>query len=183
VTYKADLHDFARLEGALDHNDPSEVHGLLCGMLCANNSLSNEVWLDQVQDELTDGGRLSLQAQALLKELFNITVSQLQDDDLGFALLLPADQDSLSQRTDSLGYWCQGFLAGLVLGGMDKNWPLSPEVQEFFADLVDICRLGLAAEEGSEEDEEAYMEIVEYVRMGVLLVNLELRSNPPAYCH
>jgi hypothetical protein len=183
VTDKANLPDFEHLVYTLDDNDPAEVHGLLCGMLCVDNSLSNEVWLDRVRDELTPDRPLSRQAQNLLGELFGITVSQLHDVDLGFFLLLPADQDSLKQRADSLSLWCQGFLAGLVLGGMDKNWTLSPEVEGFLTDLVEICRLGFDSEAGSEADEEAYMEIVEYVRMGVLLVNQELQVCPPTDYH
>jgi len=39
------------------------------------------------------------------------------------------------------------------------------------------------AGDGSEEEEAAYMEIVEYVRMGALLVDEELNTSPPTYRH
>jgi len=151
-------------------------------MLCADSTISNELCLERIEAEL-DAGPLSGQAQDLVKELFYLSAAQLDDADLGFALLLPADQDTLNQRLDALRQWCQGFLTGLVLAGLHKERLFSPEVKEFLADLVEICRLGAVAGDGSEEEEAAYMEIAEYVRMGVLLVNEELNTHPPTYRH
>ena len=182
MNHRTDLFDFDSLECMLDHNDPAELHGLLCGMLCADSAISNELCLERIEAEF-GADPLGVQAQELFKELFYLIVSQLDDAELGFALLLPTDQATLNQRLDALKQWCQGFLAGLVLVGLDKERLLLPEVTEFLADLVEICRLGAVAGDGAEEEEAAYMEIVEYVRMGVLLVNEELNASPPTYRH
>lgn len=182
MNHRTDLFDFESLECALDHHDPSELHGLLCGMLCVDGAISNELCLERIETEL-GAGALSASARDLLQELFFLSAAQLDDADLNFDLLLPADQDGLNQRLDALRQWCQGFLAGLVLAGLDRQRLLSPEVKEFLADLVEICRLGAVAGDGSEEEETAYTEIVEYVRMGVLLVNEELSAPPPTVCH
>ena len=182
MNHRTDRFDFESLECVLDHNDPAELHGLLCGMLCADSTISNELCLERIEAEL-DAGPLSGPAQDLVKELFYLSAAQLDDADLGFALLLPADQDTLNQRLDALRQWCQGFLTGLVLAGLHKERLLSPEVKEFLADLVEICRLGSVAGDSSEEEEAAYVEIAEYVRMGVLLVNEELNTRPPTYRH
>ncbi len=182
MNHRTDLFDFESLECALDHHDPSELHGLLCGMLCVDGAISNELCLERIEAEL-DAGPLSPSAQGLLQELFSLSAAQLDDADLNFDLLLPTDREGLNQRLDALRQWCQGFLAGLVLAGLDRQRLLSPEVKEFLADLVEICRLGAVAGDGSEEEETAYTEIVEYVRMGVLLVNEELNAPLPTVCH
>jgi uncharacterized protein YgfB (UPF0149 family) len=186
VNHRTDLFDFESLECVLDHNDPADLHGLLCGMLCGmlcvDSAISNELCLERIEAEF-GAGLLSGPAQDLFKELFYLVASQLDDADLGFALFLPTDHDTLNRRLDALKQWCEGFLAGLVLAGLDKERLSSPEVKEFLADLVEICRLDAVAGDGSEEQEAAYMEIAEYVRMGVLLVNEELNAPPPTYRH
>lgn len=182
MNHRTDLFDFDSLECALDHHDPAELHGLLCGMLCADSAISNELCLERIEAEF-GAGLLGVQAQDLFKELFYLIASQLDDAELGFALFLLPEQATLDQRLDALKQWCRGFLAGLVLAGLDKERLLSPEVNEFLADLVEICRLGAVAGDGSEEEEAAYMEIVEYVRMGALLVDEELNAPPPPYRH
>ncbi|MCB1811141.1 MAG: UPF0149 family protein, partial [Candidatus Competibacteraceae bacterium] len=109
----------------------------------------------------------------------------LQHDDFIFQLLLPDDEIELPLRVESLGNWCQGFLAGLGLGGMQNTDNLTSEVKDFLQDVSHIARLGLAAEDGDEGDEIAYVEIIEYMRAGVLLVSQELqrgkRPTTPAH--
>lgn len=178
-----DRPDFERLECALDHHHPAEMHGLLCGMLCVDGGLSNDLWLSRLQQELPDDEPLSPPAQRLLREIYKVTFSQLQDDCLSFTLLLPADDDPLSLRAESMSRWCQGYLAGLALGGLDRNRTLSADVQEFLRDVADISRLGFSAEDDTEESEVAYAEIIEYLRMGVLLVSAELAPPAPHYRH
>lgn len=97
--------------------------------------------------------------------------------------MLPADADPLDLRAESLSRWCQGFLAGLALGGLDKDWTLAPEMQEFLQDVVEISRLDFNTGDNAEDSEVAYAEIAEYLRMGVLLINAELCPPVPAYRH
>lgn len=168
--------EFERLEQTLSHSDPAEVHGLLCGLLCAEPGLAGEAWLSRLENELADG--LTGEARNRLLELFAATVSRLDDPELSFYPLLPDDRMALSRRAEALGGWCQGFLAGLGLGGLQRGQALLPEVREFLEDLADIARVGFDTTHAAEEDEAAYMEIVEYVRIGVLLVSAALKSPP-----
>lgn len=169
---------FEDAQAALAYHNASEVHGLLCGVLCTNESLSSEVWLNFVADEIPENTSLTQDAQSLLLELLDTTLAQLKADGFSFSLLLPSDRASLQRRTLSLGYWCQGFLTGLGLGGMQKDRAESAEVDEFLNDLLNIARVGFNVDDIQEEDERAYTEIVEYVRIGVLLVEQELRLLP-----
>ena len=168
--------EFARLGKSLDPHDPSEVHGILCGMLCADSALDSDTWLERLSREVAED---DVPVDDTLLELFNATVSQLNDDELRFSLLLPDDEMLLGTRAASLGRWCQGFLFGLGLGGMEGGPKLPAEGWEFLNDVTTISRLGFDTVEAGDEDEEAYAEIVEYIRVGVMLVKRELHS-PPA---
>ena len=105
-------------------------------------------------------------------------VRQFHDDALGFVLLLPADDEPLAQRTDALGHWCSGFLYGLALGGIREDAELPDTVSEIMKDFYEISHARFAYEVTDDADEEAYMEIVEYVRMSVLLLHAELQPMP-----
>ena len=43
---------FERLTRLLDPLDPAELHGLLCGLLCANPTLDRDRWLAVAREEL-----------------------------------------------------------------------------------------------------------------------------------
>ncbi len=171
----AEFFTFEYVQELLDYHNASKVHGLLCGLLCANEHINSETWLNCIVDELPEDNNLTQYSRELLLELQDMTFSQLRADSFSFSLLLPSDQTPLTQRALSLGCWCQGFLSGLGLGGMQKSWLLSTEADEFLNDLLQIAQVGFDTQNTVEEDECAYTEIIEYVRMGVLLMEQELR--------
>jgi hypothetical protein len=163
--------------GHLDAAELAECHGLLCGLVCRESSRTAGEFLEQL-------GTMQLvvrPGQALhdaLEQVWRSTVDQLEDEDLGFRLWLPDDEESLEQRTAALAHWCSGFLAGLGSGGeLDV---LSAEASEAIADLQEIARAELApADEGEgtgEDDEAAYTEIVEYVRVVTLMMREDFRG-------
>jgi hypothetical protein len=171
-----DLPDFAHLSARLGFADPSEAHGVLCGMLCANVALPSGPWLERIRG---DAAVEDLPAREILLELFAATVSQLTDEEMGFLLLLPDDETALSIRADALGHWCQGFLSGLGLGGAGECQDLPPEAQEFLDDLGKIAFVGFDSDAADEADETAYAEIVEYIRVGVMLIHQASRAGGP----
>lgn len=166
---------FEHMQTLLDYHNASKVHGLLCGLLCVNGALTSETWLNCVVDELPSAKNRIQDSQELLFQLQDVTFSQLTADNFSFSLLLPSDHIPIFKRTLALGYWCQGFLSGLGLGGMQKSWALSAEAEEFLNDLLQITQVGFDTQNAGEEDECAYTEIVEYIRVGVLLMEQELR--------
>lgn len=158
-------------ELALDPGNESEIHGVLCGMLCVG-PLEGKAWLGRMMAEQYAG--LCPEDQDTLLELFAATVAQFADSGLAFSPRLPGDEAPLVERADALGLWCQGFLFGLALGGL-QNSLMSPEVREFVNDIAHIAQVDFAAGAADEGEERAYAELLEYVRMGVLLVYQELR--------
>ncbi|MGH8453584.1 MAG: UPF0149 family protein, partial [Nevskiales bacterium] len=112
-----------------------------------------------------------------LQQLRHSSLNHLCDPESGFTPLLPEDDDALNLRVDALAEWCQGFLYGLATKpALDLN-QASSELREVVSDLIQISRAGIEDDEDPDEDadENAYTELVEYVRAGVQLIFLELR--------
>ncbi|VAW68645.1 FIG001590: Putative conserved exported protein precursor [hydrothermal vent metagenome] len=171
--------DYISLTEALARADAdlvaSESHGVLCGMSCVVRKTELGDWLGQVFEESDMNNLLIKEASQLLVGLYNDTLLQLSHSDVDFQLLLPDDEDSLAQRVEALAAWCQGFTYGLAAGGLKKNQKLPEDTAELIKDMVEIARAGHDLGEDSESDEDAYMQLYEYVRMGVLLINEELQ--------
>jgi yecA family protein len=156
----------------------AEAHGLLCGMACTGGRVAISVWLEHL---LGENNTLSVAAQDCgdaLTTLQQEILSQLNDDALGFVLLLPNDDEPLALRTRALSHWCEGFLYGMALGGVRDDAPLPNDSAEIIKDFYEISHAGFSSEGTEDADEAAYQEIVEYVRMCVLLVHEELRPLP-----
>lgn len=167
--------------GTLDAAELAECHGVLCGMICGEIGRNADDFLARLETlELLDEPGLAL--HEVMIEAFESTSRQLEDPDMPFALWLPDDDQPLEQRTDALAQWCTGFLAGL---GSSEGLPeLSDEAREALADLEQIARAAYASLDDAEaapiddgeEDEKAFTEIVEYVRIVTLMLREELRG-------
>lgn len=176
--------DFKELQQALEKTDAdmlaAESHGVLCGICCAGGKPDLQTWLDQIFDELDLNNMLIKEASQLLVGLFNNTQQQLNDSDADFQMLLPADEISLAERTEALAQWCHGFSYGLATGGLKEDTILPVDTKELIQDITEIARAGHEPAVEDEVDEEAYMQLYEYVRMGVLLINEELQPTDAA---
>ena len=107
-----------------------------------------------------------------------LTLAQLCDEALAFQPLLPADEAALHERVEALSQWCQGFLYGLGESGWSPGPAASEDVQEILRDLYKIARAGVSKGEENEEGERAYAELVEFVRVSVLLIRAHLSESP-----
>ena len=175
---------FERLTRLLDPLDPAELHGLLCGLLCADPTLDFDRWLALAREELAEGVELTEPVCDLLAKLLEFSAAQLNATDGSVTPLLPDDDAPLRQRADALGAWCQGLLYGLGLGQVEQQGQLSEESREFLRDATEIAQVGFETDEGSEADETAYAEVVEYLRVGLLMILEDLhRSAAPRRLH
>lgn len=171
-----ELDDTLRRAGAAC--DAAETHGTLCGALCAGVD-EGDAWVDHILDEASGPDEAQAACRRKLRDLCDETRGLLRAAALEFAPLLPDDETGLADRTDALGEWCQGFLFGLGLAGASlKPDELSDETGEVLRDLGQIANAGFEGED-SEEDERAYAEIVEYVRVGVQMLYEELQAPAP----
>lgn len=173
------LPDFDELQEALEQlGAPATVpegHGLLCGMLCVPSQLNEADWLLQVFGD-TEMEQVSASPwSSLLHHTRLETMRQLNSEDCHFQLMLPNDTQPLAVRLDALGDWCEGYLAGLGLAGVRDAESLPADTREIIHDMVEISRVGLDVRP-TEADEAAYAEVVEYLRIGVMLIKEELRG-------
>lgn len=160
-------------------SDAAEAHGTLTGCLCAAVGYRFEDWLLEILPE----GRAHPLANAALREVYLETAGALESSDMEFNLLLPEDEAPLDSRTVALAQWCQGFLYGLGGGALQDASGLPGEVGEIVRDFSEITRVGVDSDQSPESNENAYAELVEFVRVGVQLVFEELgplRDPPPA---
>lgn len=174
--------DHARLQAALDEAelgiDASELHGLVTGHACGGGAMDRQQVLKTLELE-NDDPRLD----ALMMQVHDACVAHLGDLDMGLQPLLPADDKPLRERADALVDWARGFLGGFGLAGAQAG-QLSDDGREVLRDLGTIGTSQLALDgddEGTDEDESAQMELVEYVRVGAMLLHAELaRTTAPA---
>lgn len=158
--------------------DAAEAHGTLVGALCtAEYSLGD--WLGQILPD----GRAEVAVAAHLRAIFESTCGSLGEGTLSFAPLLPADDAPISDRTAALGEWCQGFLYGLGSGALPEGSALQGDAAEVVRDFTEITHVDVDPDEDEERNEQAYAELVEFVRVGVQLVYAHLtplREPPPS---
>ena len=156
--------------------DAAESHGTLCALLLGDVALP--VWLEHTLDEAPAGGDvLAREQSAVLEELYTRTAAQLEDGALDFTLLLPEDDEDFDRRLRALAGWCQGFLYGLAVTGAAEREELDDDTREGLSDLLEISKLA-HDEEASDEAEQQFMELVEHVRLVVMMMSQALE--PPA---
>lgn len=149
----------------------SQVHGIMAGIICGGFP-QEEDWTEVVMGE-----ELSDEVKPGLSLLFATTQTQLANFLFEFQMLLPDDDSPLQERAEALTVWCQGFLAGLQHAGIDVPSKEEGEMFEAINDIVEIAKMNYDLVVASEEDEVAYAELVEYVRMAVILIYQSLHAD------
>jgi uncharacterized protein len=158
--------------------EASELHGSLCGYLAGGGSLRGTSVLAalQLDGEATDPSADDL---ALLDRLARQSETELADPELGFEPLLPEDDRPLEERAEAMVDWCRGFLGGFGLAGTAAHAQLSDEAQEVLRDIGTIAASSF--DFGSEdEDEDALIEVQEFVRVAAMLLHTECAAPDPS---
>ncbi len=149
---------------------PSEIHGLLSGVVTTGLKIRPDSVVNLVVKHV-DADSCSERNRHTVLEMFN--------SDSCYTLFLPDDELDLSQRVRCLAAWCQGFLVGFgTASGQRGIANFSPETEEALKDIVGIANL--ADDFGTEDDESnenAYAELVEYLKVAVLLMSSELLAS------
>ena len=157
--------------------EPAEAHGVLAGALCAAASYSLDDWLAEVLPE----GDVEPAAGSALQALFEQTRGALFGHDMQLALLIPGDEQPIDLRTTALCQWCTGFLYGLAGQGAADPERLPGDAGEAVRDIGEITRASVDAGDPEDVNEAAFIELVEFVRVGVQLIyeELDARRRPP----
>jgi len=168
----------------------AELHGGVCGALCAGGADAARRWLlDSLDDAdagaatAMDGGSAENAGSSFrppaavaddLEELIGTSSKMLDDPELTFEPLLPSDDAPLAEQVEALAAWCQGFLSGV--GSTAPAAVEGDAVGEILRDFAEISRAGLSEDEeaGHDQPDFALAEIHEYVRVSVQLAFEEL---------
>ncbi len=158
---------------------------MLSGMLCGPRAFHRAEWIGHFSGDDDISAYAGADVSALLEQVCATTVAALDSDELQFTLLLPADSNAVVERAAAFAAWCRGFLSGFGLSGVTDLAVLGEDARGF---LNDVARFGAIAIDGrnAEDDERALVELVEFTRMGVMIIYAETRTmgaSPPPSLH
>lgn len=167
------LLNFEHWTTKLDQNalmaSAAELHGLIAGMLSAGIPADAGQILPVLYDFLNDGQAVNQELKGFIEELIQETARQLADEEYGFHLMLPADDDDLTDRLDAMVEWSQAFLVGFAIQQTDLSL-VSADVRDAVEQLTEITRIDIHThgDSSDSENEEAYYLVLEHIRLMVL---------------
>jgi uncharacterized protein YgfB (UPF0149 family) len=164
-----DFEDILATAGSLA--DAAEAHGSLCGALCSMAPYRMQDWINEI---LPDGAALSDESAAMIERVFSATASSFGEQGMEFQPLLPEDEQPLNGRANALALWCTGFLYGLGTGHISDLEALGGDVGEIVRDFTEISRASGDEADSDESNEQAYTELVEFIRVAAQVVFEEL---------
>jgi len=167
----AELDRLLRAAGAV--SEAAEAHGDFCGRACLRGPAAIRLWQKELLADAAADNVIAHECGRALERLAAGTLLDLEAGDLRFKLMLPDDDESLQQRTAALSVWCQGFMHGLVAGGaaapgLEADALETSLISEILDDFSEITRATSA--DDSEESEQAFFELAEYVRVSAQLI-------------
>jgi uncharacterized protein YgfB (UPF0149 family) len=164
-----DFEDVLATAGSLA--DAAEAHGSLCGALCSMSPYKMQDWVNEI---LPDGDSLSDESSAMIERVFTATATSFGEQGMEFEPLLPDDESPLNGRANALALWCTGFLYGLGTGYVSDLGGLNGDVGEIVRDFTEISRATGDDADADESNEQAYAELVEFIRVAAQVVFEEL---------
>ena len=150
---------------------PSTLHGFVSGRISCG-----PIGIDRLVE-------ISIECMALSQEMASKNESQFRDiilnflkeiEHTGFVFIpiLPEEDIPLSERLIALGEWCGNYVSGFA-EGVEKGFQLTDDANEALEDLASIARISIEFDEDGECD---YIELVEYVRIAVQLVYMDVNA-------
>lgn len=153
------------LESASLFINAAEMHGILSGIACGGGDLKGHAWRPDFNCIVNEGEALPVAVKKIVDVLFTTIVKECNGNSLNFRLLLPDDDLPIVERVEAVSHWAQGFLAGFGLVQQELS-NVNMGIQELIRDIRDVSQLALDIEGEDEESEMAYVDIVEYLRIG-----------------
>jgi uncharacterized protein YgfB (UPF0149 family) len=178
------------MELTIDHNEldaalrrcgstwnAGQTHGLLCSRLALAGAEGASRWLAQVLQDTDPDNSQRTECEVMLEALCSVTWQQLAERQSDFMLLLPDDDDPAWVRAEAMGQWCEGFLHGLVseTHGDDLRQRLASDpLSDIIKDMLEITRATAGDEADPNVNDNAFAELVEYLRVAAQLTYEEL---------
>lgn len=153
----------------------SELHGMICGYLCAGAAYEGEAYLRALTSNKKDQSTRA--AVLAIFEIYTISQHQLGNFDFGFEMFLPGEHEPLLERAQAFSEWCEGFTQSMSVSGIDSARLQEEESQEALQHIQEFAQLDYESLRVDEEDEKALVEVSEYARMAVLRLYSDLKEN------
>lgn len=146
--------------------NPSEAQGILIAYICAQPNEAILLWIKEISRLTND----AIKEGDLLVALYKDTVQSLNDLNFTFTPLLP--EGDIYQKIDALQQCAEGLIYGIGI----NHLTLEGDAYEFMTDLIEFSRASFGPEEDdestedTEDTEQDFEEILEFIRMGILLL-------------
>lgn len=161
----------------------AQTHGLVSSRLAVSGTRGASESLGQVLEGSDTADALRKECADMLATLWQSTHRAFSERLSAFEPLLPDDNDAVGIRTEALAHWCEGYLHGLVSGehGAALKERLAAEpLADIIKDMLQITRATADDLEDDDSSDEAYVEIVEYLRVAAQLFYEELAELRPS---
>lgn len=145
----------------------SEAHGALCGLACRDitgDTIRTRAYIFQLE---------SPEHIDIIEGMFGLVCRDLEDEEFGFDLMLPAGDTSQTELAESISSWCQGFLLGVCHDNTDILNHNNASVREALADITEIGHIEIDPAQ-AEQNERDMSEIIEFLRVATQLIYDEL---------
>ena len=173
--------DHRELDEALRRSGSSwsagQAHGLLCSRLSVAGASGAEQWFGLVLAETDPQNALRAECEEMLDALCATTWRQLVERQSEFQLLLPDDEESTGERAEAMANWCEGFLHGLVSEKHNESLKerlAADPLADIIRDMLQITRAAADDDDEGDDEEDAWAELVEYLRVATQLTYEEL---------
>jgi len=152
---------------------PSFLQGLLLGLMSGDGEIKETVWVKKVLLE-ADVKSVKESFLVVLHEMYLDTDKMLNGSGFELELCLPTEDEPVATRAYMLGNLCEGYLYGMGLVNKSEE-KLRGDVLELVKDFGNIAAIDVEElEEDQEANEENLMELIEFVKIGIMTINEEL---------
>ncbi|MCY9844970.1 YecA family protein [Vibrio caribbeanicus] len=165
--------------------NPSELHGLLTGMLSGGMNFSDKSWQPLVFDYVSEGMAWPSNVLSITQVMLDKTSDDLTQTSLELALFLPDEEAgaTLFDVADGLADWVNHFISGLGLIGASLT-KASKDTKEALADLEEIAKLGIDEDDDMQEQGDLLEQVIEHAKACVLIIHAEfgqkIMPSPPS---
>lgn len=157
----------------------AEAQGLLVALLCSTSFDHFQDWLKEIEHIRFDESSLN---EEILKILYDKTQDEMNSTEFNLRLLI-ADEDQIKERIDGFIKWCVGFSYGFGLSSTLYD-RLDEDGKDFIRYVIEFSALdtdevidGLV----DESDRLALEELIEFVRVGALMLYFHLKDQPKVH--
>lgn len=158
---------------------PTYLHGSIAGVLSAGKRMTQEDWVDWALDQIAPSEEVQEAHVTIIQGVYFKALSELEDEGLSFALVLPDEDTPMVDRLFALSEWAGSFLGAFgATGVVQETSDMPATLQEILEDFAEIAQVDAeSAEELSSADED-FLAVAEHVRVGALTVFLEYNEPP-----